>query len=164
MKLSVALLTIAAVADKKVPPRHPLQRLNKLVKFSEELLNDWYGFLPSRERWIGKFDRNAQRMRRNFERGNQKCGVYEDEGRGRGRRATETTLGPLRYDQNDPAVGTKQITTGFSKWAQRYLSACSGQKKFNYQVNRMNNWNGKLQTHLERYYNQTEGSGFDVSM
>ena len=53
-----------------------------------------------------------------------------------------------RYDREDPSVGTKQITTGFRKWAERYLSECSGQKNFNYQVNRMNKWNGLLQAHL----------------
>ena len=121
--IAAVALAVVAAEEKKVPPRHPLQRLNKLVNFSEELMNDWYGFLPSRDRWIAKFDRNAQRMKRNFERGNQKCGIYEggddNERAGRGRRGTEIVLGPLRYDRNDPAVGTKQITTGFSKWAQR---------------------------------------------
>ena len=42
MKLSCALLATVAVADKKVPPRHPLQRLERLTEFSEELLTDWY--------------------------------------------------------------------------------------------------------------------------
>ena len=60
-----------------------------------------------------------------------------------------------RYDREDPSVGVKQLTTGFSKWAQRYLSACSGQKNFEYQVNRMAKWNGALQGHLssDRYRN-----------
>ena len=53
-----------------------------------------------------------------------------------------------RYDREDPSVGTKQITTGFRKWAERYLSACSGQRQYQYQVNRMNRWNSKLQDHL----------------
>ena len=53
-----------------------------------------------------------------------------------------------RYDREDPSVGTKQITTGFRKWAERYLSACSGQRQYQYQVNRMNRWNSKLQAHL----------------
>ena len=53
-----------------------------------------------------------------------------------------------RYDREDPAVGTKQITTGFRKWAERFLSACSGQRNYNYQVNRMQKWNNALQMHL----------------
>ena len=44
-KMKIFALTIAAVSaqgdEKKVPPRHPLQRLNRLVEFSEELLTDW---------------------------------------------------------------------------------------------------------------------------
>merc|ERR1712227_608930 len=53
---SAAVLATVAVAqdgDRKVPPRHPLQRLNRLVEFSAELLNDWYSFLPSQASWIG---------------------------------------------------------------------------------------------------------------
>merc|ERR1712176_1305119 len=40
MKFSAAVLATVAVAqdgDRKVPPRHPLQRLNRLVEFSHEL-------------------------------------------------------------------------------------------------------------------------------
>merc|ERR1711937_749373 len=33
----------------------------------------------------------------------------------------------------DTTVGVKQLTTGFSKWAQRYLSQCSGQRNYQYQ-------------------------------
>ena len=41
MKISSAVVFAVAAADeKKVPPRHPLQRLNKLVIHSTELLND----------------------------------------------------------------------------------------------------------------------------
>ena len=36
----------------------------------------------------------------------------------------------LRYDREDPAVGVKQLTTGFSKWAARFLSQCSGQRNY----------------------------------
>ena len=53
-----------------------------------------------------------------------------------------------RYDRENPNAGTKQITTGFRKWAERYLSACSGQRNYQYQVQRMNKWNGLLQAHL----------------
>ena len=53
-----------------------------------------------------------------------------------------------RYDREDPLVGTKQITTGFRKWAERFLSQCSGQRNYNFQVNRMNRWNSLLQAHL----------------
>ena len=157
MKFSAAVLATVAVAqdgDRKVPPRHPLQRLNRLVEFSAELLNDWYSFLPSQSSWIGKFERNAERMERNFERGNQRCGFYDENQLPHGgpseRRKREIDADSIwdRYDREDPSVGTKQITTGFRKWAERYLSECSGQRNYNYQVNRMNKWNGLLQDHL----------------
>ena len=157
MKFSAAVLATVAVAqdgDRKVPPRHPLQRLNRLVEFSAELLNDWYSFLPSQDSWIGKFERNAERMERNFERGNQRCGFYDENQLPHGgpseRRKREIDADSIwdRYDREDPSVGTKQITTGFRKWAERYLSECSGQRNYNYQVNRMNKWNGLLQDHL----------------
>ena len=157
MKFSAAVLATVAVAqdgDRKVPPRHPIQRLNRLVEFSAELLNDWYSFLPSQASWIGKFERNAERMERNFERGNQRCGFYDENQLPHGgpseRRKREIDADSIwdRYDREDPSVGTKQITTGFRKWAERYLSECSGQKNYNYQVNRMNRWNGLLQAHL----------------
>ena len=53
MKLSVAVLVAAASAtEKKVPPRHPIQRLNRLVEFTEEILTDWFDFLPSQQACI----------------------------------------------------------------------------------------------------------------
>merc|ERR1711881_618382 len=61
---SAALLATVAVVEKKVPPRHPLQRLNKLTMFSEELMNDWFGALPSKDNWIAKFATNAGRTTR----------------------------------------------------------------------------------------------------
>ena len=157
MKFSPAVLVAVATAqdgDRKVPPRHPLQRLNRLVEFTEEIMNDWFSFLPSQQAWITKFATNAERMERNFNRGNQRCGFYDENQLPHGgpseRRKREIDADSIwdRYDREDPSVGTKQITTGFRKWAERYLSECSGQKNFNYQVNRMNKWNGLLQAHL----------------
>merc|ERR1711937_539566 len=133
MKLSFALLAVAAADDKKVPPRHPLQRLNRLTEFSHEILDDWFSFVPSKAAWKRKFTRNAERMKTNFERGNQRCGFYDEFD---------------RYNREDPSEGIKQITTGYRKWAERYLSQCSGQKQNQYQVNRMNKWNSILQRKL----------------
>ena len=151
MKFSTAvLLAVVSAEDKKVPPRHPLQRLERLTGFSEELLNDWFSWLPSQQTWIKKFEKNAERMERNFNRGNQRCGYYNEQnlphgGPERKRREDDDVF---RYNREDPSVGTKQITTGFRKWAERYLAACSGQKTYSHQVNRMNKWNDKLQEHL----------------
>merc|ERR1711937_12604 len=157
MKIA-AFLAVAAHAqddDRKVPPRHPLQRLERLVEFTDELLTDWYGWLPSQEAWKEKFARNAERMRTNFERGNQRCGFYDETQLPHGgpdlagdRKRRDLDILD-RYDREDPSVGTKQLTTGFRKWAERFLSACSGQRNYQYQVNRMNKWNSVLQGHLE---------------
>ena len=57
-----------------------------------------------------------------------------------------------RYNREDPKVGVKQITTGFKKWAMRYIGNCSGQRINEYQIDRMERWNNLLQAHLEREY------------
>ena len=49
-----------------------------------------------------------------------------------------------RYDREDPCIGMKQIITGFSKWSNRYIAACSGQKNHSYQSKRMTRWLGIL--------------------
>ena len=153
MKVFSFLLIGLSVAaeEKKVPPRHPLQRLNTLISFSQELLDNWYGFLPSQAKWKNKFVTNGSRMERSFTRGEQRCGFFDDNsqhgGPARKRRADDDTL---RYDTTDPRTGTKEITTGFRKWAERYISDCSGQKTHQYQINRMSKWNNILQAHLDR--------------
>ena len=155
MKLSAVLIAATFADDKKVPPRHPVQRLTKLVNFSSELLDTWFTSLPSQQSWKQKFETNGLRMRNTFFR----CGFYDNQlpnggpapaeevaVEARKRRADDDDL---RYDRQDPCKGTKQITTGFRKWAQRYLSQCSGQRKFSHQINRMNKWYTKLAGHLE---------------
>ena len=82
MKVSTLFLAGIATADeKKVPPRHPLQRLNRLVEFSAEILNS-DSFNSQSEKWIKmwtkKFSNNAGRMETNFNRGNQRCGYYDE--------------------------------------------------------------------------------------
>ena len=59
-----------------------------------------------------------------------------------------------RYNKAVPEEGVKQITTGFRKWAERYLGNCSGQRNYSYQMNRMNRWNAALQDHLENHPNR----------
>ena len=82
MKLGSSLI-IASVAyasknEKKVPPRHPTQRLARLVEFSEEIMTHHFDWLHSKQAWINKFQKNGDRMQRNFERGNQRCGYYDE--------------------------------------------------------------------------------------
>ena len=155
MKFSPApLFAVAAAEDKKVPPRHPLQRLESLTRFTGELLNKWFTFLPSKDTWVDKFAINALRMRRSFTRSHsrrgQRCGHYDENqlphgGPERKRREADDVE---RYNRDDPSEGVKQLTTGYRKWAERYLSQCSGQRQSQFQVNRMIRWNTKLQAHL----------------
>ena len=82
MKLSTICLTgLTSATEKKVPPRHPLQRLNRLVEFSSEILNS--GAFNNKSikwinRWEQKFTNNSDRMKVNFKRGNQRCGFYDE--------------------------------------------------------------------------------------
>ena len=164
MKLLSVIFAVATAEDKKVPPRHPLQRLARLNEFSEEILNQWFDFLPSKQSWINKFAMNAARMERNFNRGNQRCGHYDSSQRPHGgpaRRRRSDDFDSDDFDSDDfdferlsqnPTRAVRQITTGYRKWAERYLSQCSGQRAYQYQINRMNLWNNKLQAHfLDQY-------------
>ena len=82
MKLpTIFLAGLISADEKKVPPRHPLQRLNRLVQFSDEILNSGAFNNKSNqwiERWSTKFSNNADRMKKNFKRGNQRCGFYDE--------------------------------------------------------------------------------------
>ena len=55
----VVALAAAKDGEKKVPPRHPLQRLNRLVDFTGEIMTNWFDFLPSQKAWIDKFANQA---------------------------------------------------------------------------------------------------------
>lgn len=161
MKVSAIILaTVANGQEKKVPPRHPEQRLNRLNQFSAEWLNDNLPNLPSKDSWIAKFETNASRMLNAFNR--PECGFYDsgllphggpDPNPGlkpnlaprRARRSDDDEEdyeeGMLvRYNKNQPMTGIKQITTGYRKWAERYINECYGQRKYKFQVNRMKAW------------------------
>ena len=82
MKLSMICLTgLASATEKKVPPRHPVLRLNRWVEFTSGFLNSG-AFNNKSVRWIEMWERkfafNARRMERNFSRGNQRCGFYDE--------------------------------------------------------------------------------------
>ena len=82
MRLSLAILCAVSVHgldEKKVPPRHPIQRLNRLVQFTDEILGTWFDFLPAQASWKAKFRNNAKRMENAFTRDNSRCGFYDDE-------------------------------------------------------------------------------------
>ena len=82
MKISPIYLVSLTAAEKKVPPRHPIRRLNRLVEFSKEILDS--GFFNHKSGkwnsiWKNKFENNAGRMEKNFNRGNQRCGFYDEQ-------------------------------------------------------------------------------------
>ena len=76
MKFSTIFLAgLVSANEKKVPPRHPIARLDRLVQFSAEIL-DSGAFNKSKkwtDRWRNKFDKNADRMKLSFDR----CGFYD---------------------------------------------------------------------------------------
>lgn len=94
MKLSTALIATAAAIDvktlvsqndddRKVPHRHPLQRLWRLYQFSEEIIQSHFyesdmrpGRLDSLRGRIGKWLYLAQRQ--SFLRSTKRCGFYND--------------------------------------------------------------------------------------
>ena len=57
--------------------------------------------------------------------------------------------GSDRYDRENPLKGAKQITTGFRKWAERYISDCYGQKTFQHHVKRFPKIFGRLKGALK---------------
>ena len=84
-----------------------------MVEFSAELLDDWFGFLPSRDAWKNKFEINAARMASNFQRGNQRCGFYdpsiEHGGPPPSRKRRQVLDENERYNRNDPSEGKIEV-------------------------------------------------------
>ena len=147
MKLSVATIVAVASAqdnEKKVPPRHPNQRLAKLNKFAREWCTTNLTEKQANH-WIEKFDRNVVRFERRWEL----CGFYDENQLPHGgpkpeerkRREDDDDILP-RYDKNNPVTGIKQITMGFKKWAERYVSGCKLQPET--QVRRSLKWFNQL--------------------
>merc|ERR1711920_937964 len=78
--------------------------------------------------WSNKFANNVARFEARFER----CGYYDENHEHGGpadrkRRAAEEGCLDIdsefcRYDKSNPIRGIKQITSGFRKWAERYLA------------------------------------------
>ena len=140
MKVFAATIVAMATAEKKVPPRHPLQRLTKLNAFANEWIADNLSEKQAAN-WGSKFDKNTARMEKAFDL----CGFYDEtseHGGPRERRSTTDDSDLTRYDQSNPIRGIQQITKGFAKWAQRYIAECKVQPAK--QVDRMNKWQGQL--------------------
>merc|ERR1712003_224490 len=125
MKITQAVIFAVAAADeKKVPPRHPLQRLDRLVEFSTELLEDHFGFWKRQAKFITKFSKAADRMRDAFERNGEKCGYYDP--------------------NNLPHGGPERKRRDFDDDFDRYISSCNGQAQYQHQVKRFNKYYGLM--------------------
>ena len=102
--------------------------LNNLEKISSEILfsesinksSSW------KDKWKRKMKNNSDRMRRSFE----KCGTTHVE-------ADEVI--DEKYDTSNPCTITK-LMSGFSKWVDKYISSCNGQKMRSHQKNRLEKW------------------------
>ena len=93
MKLIFTSLFVSNFAEeKKVPPRHPLQRLNRLNQFAEEWLND---NLREKQagRWMPKFQRLTERFERKFDENECDPVAYLN---------GELRNDELRYDRENP--------------------------------------------------------------
>jgi hypothetical protein len=151
MKLATTtLFAIAAANEKKVPPRHPLQRLKRLNQFAKEWAEDNLNAKQAAN-WGPKFDRNTERFRQRW----AICQFYDEEqlphgGPAPDRKRRDDDDDELfeRYDRDNPIRGIQQITRGYSKWAERYVAGCKLQPKR--QVDRANTWFGKLTGALAR--------------
>lgn len=150
MRISTALLTTSPLvfgAEKKVPPRHPKSRLRTLVRFSEEWLeNNFRNLLPTdhkgekngnriADRFSARFTNWTTRLQGLIDDSDKDCFFFDPNAPhgGRTRRDDDYDYSPeaddlLRYDEHNPQRGLRQITTGFRKWALRYISDCPGEK------------------------------------
>ena len=144
MKLAVAFVAAASASEKKVPPRHPLQRLNKLNMFAVEWVNDNLSEKMAAN-WSGKFDRNVDRLEKRWDI----CGFYDENSEHGGPRARREDEEFERYDKTNPVRGIQQITNGFRKWAQRYIADCKVQPAK--QVERSAKWFGQLTEKLAEH-------------
>jgi len=140
--LPIIIAVTAAQDDKRIPPKHPLIRLNQLERFALEWLDAQFGKGHQKaEHWSGKFQRNTQRMRHRFET----CGADQ---KSRKRREASKKGSPIsRLDKNNPVKALKQITTGYRKWAERFLKPCPKQPAT--QAERSRKWNVVLRQRYE---------------
>jgi len=72
---------------------------------------------------------------------------------------SETEIDQLRLSWGNPQLMTKEITTGFRKWAKRYIGHCNGQWKRRHHFHRMHKWNRTLQKKfIQAKYEFEEGT------
>ena len=131
MKFSTIILASLTSADETND--NAISILNNLEKISLEILNSdsinkrqqW------KDKWSKKFMSNTQRMRDSFER----CGTIDGE--------ADDEI-EVEYDTSNPCGAIDGLINGYSKWADRYIAACKGQKNYSHQNKRFERWNNML--------------------
>ena len=137
MKLSVGFYASLAAADAIVS--EPVKSLQLLTGFSADILQSGAFEHKSdkwRNRWVEKFQRNADRMEKNVGR---KCGFYD----------ADIHTFNYEYDTENACNGIKMIIDGYSTWVENHLSDCSGQGNFRHQEKRLLKWSGLLADALD---------------
>ena len=61
------------IGVREVKPRHPKQRMNTLLRFSQEILDNNFGFWSRQAKFKNNFSRIGQKMIKSFDR----CGSYD---------------------------------------------------------------------------------------
>jgi len=111
-------------------PSDPIERLMQVLSFAQDVMDDHYSHHKRYANWKQKFNRNTMRMKASY----FKCG-------------NDPVIAPVdewvSYDNSSPTKAMKDVTTGFTKWAQTYLNTCKGQYNGNHiaHINRMTKWN-----------------------
>ena len=105
--LAPIVICLATAEEKKVPPRHPLQRLATLERFACEWLDMWTSAKVSNN-WCRKFGNNTRKFKRRFEI----CPHYDSEQLPHGgpperKRRSEDEEEWTRYNRDDPEIGIK---------------------------------------------------------
>ena len=107
--------------------------LLNLENISEEIIySESINERPAwKTRWKNKFQTNTSRMMKSFER----CGTTNVEG--------EDEI-EIEYDTSNPCRAIDELINGYSKWVDRYIADCKGQKNHSHQKKRFEKWNNKL--------------------
>ena len=131
MKFSTMFLAYSTSADEIDDTA--IVKLNYLEKitgeiFSSEAINKSTSW---KEGWSERFGRNILRMKNSFER----CGTHDGED-------LDDML--IDFDISNPCGALNELTTGYAKWVNQYISSCRGQKKKSHHKNRLKKWNKKF--------------------
>ena len=134
--LTIFLAGITSAADSDDPAISTLLYLEKIsaeIIYSESIDEHLENISKDRWtwRWGNKFRDNNSRMLKSLTR----CGTTNVEG--------EDEI-EIKYDTSNPCKAIDELINGYSKWVDRYIAACRGQKKNSHQKRRLERWNNSL--------------------